>query len=317
MTTGLAGGRFEVTGPTPRERLRAWSNAYVGSRIADAVWIPDSVTSFRGRMRRRSIRDLVLVEVESDPFGARWTSASTAAEYVGVSVKTRAFEERVVMGDRRQFVSTTSMDVWDATLLVEAESLSPMAQTMVLVPKAALRMSNDRSLLVADGSTDQDEALLRLLRSVVLAVAADADRFGAAAAAAARNAVVDLLSSLVQERCRPSGAAVSEYMRLAVIAWVDENLSRGALSAREAADQHGISLRSLHRLFQETGDSFGSLVRRRRLEGAGRDLLRTGDMVQSIAMRWGFADASHFISQFKAAHGMTPTAFRQGRPSVP
>jgi AraC family transcriptional activator of tynA and feaB len=317
MTTALTRGRFEVNGPGIPERVRAWSNAYVASGIADEVWFPEAVTAFHGKLRRRTVQDLVLVDVEADPFGARWTSTSRAADYVGVSVNTRTFSERVVLGDRSEFVSTTSaVDLWDATVLVESEILDPMAQTVLLVPKSALHMSRNCSLLLRDAMTEGDKALLRLLRRVILAVAADADRFGDAAAGAARNAVVELLLSVVQERRQPSGGAVSESMRLAVSRWVDENLPLGQLAPAQAAAQHGISVRSLHRLFADTGDSFGSLVRRRRLDRARRDLLQTDDMVQTIAMRWGYADASQFINEFKRSHGGTPAAYRKAHRAI-
>jgi AraC family transcriptional activator of tynA and feaB len=311
MTAALARSGIEVDAPVGSARARAWSNAYVGSRLADAVWFRDERTDFRGRLRRRVLQDLVLVDIEADPFGVRWNTGSTAADYVGVAVNTRRFTERVVYGDRREFVSTTSVDVWDATMLVESEILTPMAQTVLLVPKSAMHMSRGSSLSLRGALTESDEALLRLLRSVVLAAASDTERFGAAAAGAARNAIVELLLSVVQERRQSSGAAVCESMRLAVSRWVDENLHLGQLSPGQAADEHGISVRSLHRLFADSGDSFGSLVRRRRLESAARDLLQTDDMVQTIAMRWGYADASQFINEFKRAYATTPAAYRK------
>jgi AraC-like DNA-binding protein len=288
-----------------------WSEALVTSRIADAVWFPEQLTTFQGRFRRRTLQDLVLMDVEADPYCTGYTSNSPVAEYIGVSVNTRRFTERVVFGDRRELVSTSSVDVWDAGMLVESELLSPVAQTILLVPKAAVHMSKGCTLLLRDTQTEQDRASLRLLRSVVLAVASDADRFGAAAGSAARNAIVELVLSVVQDRRRSSGAAVSESMRLSVSRWVDEHLHLGQLSPAAAAEHHGISVRSLHRLFEASGDSFGSLVRRRRLDRACRDLVRTDDMVQTIAMRWGFADASQFINEFKRVHGSTPAAYRK------
>jgi AraC family transcriptional activator of tynA and feaB len=311
VSTAPTNGRFEVRGPVEAARIRAWSQAYVGSRIADAVWIPEGLAAFRGRIRRQRLQDLLLVDVDADPFGVRWTRGSTAAGFVGVSVNTRKFTERIVYGDRQEFLSSTSVDVWDANVLVESEILTPIAQTILMVPKAALHMSSSCSLLLRDTLTQQDEALLRLLRSVVLSVAGDAEKFGSAAATAARAVIVDLLLSVVQERRQPAAAAVSESVRLAVGRWVDENLHLGQLSPAQAAEQQGISVRSLHRLFSDTGDSFGSMVRRRRLDSASRDLVKTYDMVQSIAMRWGYVDASQFINEFKRVHGTTPAAYRK------
>lgn len=310
MTMALISGKLEVDGPVTEERVRAWSNAYVGSRIADSVWFPEHLTSFRGRVRRRSLLDLVLVDVEADPFGSRYDRDSPVARYVGVSVTTRPFQERVVRGDRREYLSTPSVDVWDAGLLLETEVLSPMAQTIALVPKSELHVHGSCTLL-RDSSDERDAASLRLLRSVLLAVAAEAEDFGTVAASAARNCIIELLRSVVHVSRESSGGAVSGAMRMSVSHWVDDHLHLGQLSPAQAAEEHGISVRSLHRLFADTGDTFGAMVRRRRLDRARRDLLQTDDMVQSIAMRWGYADASYFINEFKRVYGSTPAAYRK------
>jgi AraC family transcriptional activator of tynA and feaB len=300
----------EASGPVTTDRVRAWANAYVGSRLADEVWFPEGSAFFSGRLTRRSLQDLVLVEVEADPFGSRWGSDSPVAQHIGVSVTTRPFEERVVLGDRSEYVSNSFVDIWDAAALVEAEVLSPMAQTIVLVPKAALHM-HGKCVLLRDATVERDGATLRLLRSVLLSMASDAERYSQAASMAARNCVVELLQSVLRDSRARSTGAVSGSMRMSVSRWVDDNLHLGQISPSQAAEQHGISVRSLHRLFADTGDSFGSLVRRRRLDRACRDVVQTGDMVQSIAMRWGYADASQFINEFKRAYGVTPAAFRR------
>jgi AraC family transcriptional activator of tynA and feaB len=312
--TSLMNDTGFATQPLPRH-IEAWSRAYVASGLADAVWVRNRNDPFQGRIRRRSLRDLMFVEVEADPFSTRWNTDSPTTGYVGVAVNTRDFAERVVFGDSQEVVTRSPIDIWDASTLIESEVLGPMSQTVVLVPKAALHMSRTSPLLLRDALEDYDQALLRLLRSVVLAVADDVDRFGTAAADAARNSVVDLLLSVVQERRQSLGGVVSDGMRLAVIRWVDENLAFGQLSPRGAAEEHGISVRSLHRLFRDSGDSFGSFVRRRRLERACRDLLQADDMVQTIAMRWGYADASQFINEFKRAFGSTPAAYRKAHRS--
>jgi AraC family transcriptional activator of tynA and feaB len=317
MRTAPTRGVLEVRGPADRVRARAWGEAYAASGMADAVWIPEEITAFRGRLRRRMVQDLGLVDVDADAFGCRWTSRSTVADYVGVSVKTRKFDERVVLGNQREFVSTTSIDVWDAAVLVEAETLGPMAQTALLVPKSALRMSGSSSMLTPGVLAETDEALVRSLRSLVLGIAAGADRFSAADAAAARSAVVDLLLGVVQERRPLRGSALSTVMRFAVGRWIDDNLHLGELSPGRAAHEHHISVRSLHRSFADSGDTFRSVVRRRRLAHASRALMTTDDPVQSIAMRWGYFDASHFINDFKREHGATPAAYRKAHRTEP
>ncbi|NUP01768.1 MAG: helix-turn-helix domain-containing protein [Streptomyces sp.] len=311
------GGRLQMDGPITPERVRAWNNAYVSSQMADSVWFPKQLTSFRGRFRRRTLQDLVLVDVEADPFGTRYTSDSPVTQYIGVSVNTCRFTERVVFGDHREYVVSAPVEVWDATTLLESEILDPMSQTVVLVPKPALHMSRSNSLILDEAVLEEDQASLRLLRGVLLTIAAEVDRLSPTAIGVARNIVVELLLSVVQEHRRPSGAAVSEGMRLSVSRWIDDHLHLGQVLPAQAAEQHGISVRSLHRLFADSGESFGSLVRRRRMERACRDLLHTDDMVQTIAMRWGYADASHFINDFKRVYDTTPATYRKGLRKAP
>jgi AraC family transcriptional regulator, positive regulator of tynA and feaB len=53
-------------------------------------------------------------------------------------------------------------------------------------------------------------------------------------------------------------------------------------------------------------------VRRRRLERAKDDVLKSSAALSDIAHRWGFSDESHFTrSSFTAAFGNPPSALRR------
>ncbi|MEV6993119.1 helix-turn-helix domain-containing protein [Streptomyces sp. NPDC093228] len=78
-------------------------------------------------------------------------------------------------------------------------------------------------------------------------------------------------------------------------------MSPGAIAAA-----HNISLRSLHRLFQEQNLTVAGWIRARRLERCRRD----DRPARAIAARWGFADPAHFNRAFRAAYGMPPGDYR-------
>ncbi|MDT0467320.1 helix-turn-helix transcriptional regulator [Streptomyces gibsoniae] len=85
------------------------------------------------------------------------------------------------------------------------------------------------------------------------------------------------------------------------------------LTPQDIADQHGISLRYLHRLFQPHGTTVNAWVRTRRLEAAREELARPGAAHRSIATvaaRRGFTSASHFSRTFREAFGMSPVQWR-------
>jgi AraC family transcriptional regulator, positive regulator of tynA and feaB len=71
-----------------------------------------------------------------------------------------------------------------------------------------------------------------------------------------------------------------------------------------------MSVRSVYRVFEETGETVSVFVQARRLVRARRDLATGRDPVSDIAARWGFADASHFSRAFRARYGRTPRDFR-------
>ena len=72
-------------------------------------------------------------------------------------------------------------------------------------------------------------------------------------------------------------------------------------------------MRTVYRLFSQDGDTFGAVVRQRRLDHARQELASSDETISSIAARWGFADASHLSRSFKCAFGMSPRDYRAAR----
>jgi AraC-like DNA-binding protein len=99
----------------------------------------------------------------------------------------------------------------------------------------------------------------------------------------------------------------------ALLAFCRQHLHEAELSPQHAADYLGISLRTLHARFRQTGQSFGRFVLASRLD-ACRDALRDEKQMRSniseIAYRWGFNDLSHFNKAFRARFDMTPREWR-------
>ncbi|WP_086804157.1 helix-turn-helix domain-containing protein [Streptomyces caniscabiei] len=145
----------------------------------------------------------------------------------------------------------------------------------------------------------------------------------------ARNAV-NLLATLAAEqlgRARAGGAPgagpadgpVGRTPLMArVLGFIDEHLADADLSPEVIAGAHHISVRYLHRLFQDEGMSVGRWVQRRRLEECRRDLVlgvRNRRTIASVAGRWGFLSATHFSRVFRAAYGMSPSEWRDAAAS--
>ncbi|MFN8090811.1 MAG: AraC family transcriptional regulator [Vicinamibacteria bacterium] len=66
-------------------------------------------------------------------------------------------------------------------------------------------------------------------------------------------------------------------------------------------------------LSRATGRTAGEWITAGRLAEARRRLLHSDEMVDVIAERVGYRDATHFIRTFRRAHGATPAAWRAAR----
>ncbi|MFJ7270568.1 helix-turn-helix domain-containing protein [Streptomyces sp. NPDC099050] len=96
--------------------------------------------------------------------------------------------------------------------------------------------------------------------------------------------------------------------------FIGHNLGDPELSPSVVAARHGLSLRRLQLLFRERGESVAAAIRRRRLERCREDLSDPGRLavpVHTVALRWGFTNASVFSRLFRATYGAGPRAFRR------
>ncbi|CAL9335707.1 hypothetical protein GCM10010423_04360 [Streptomyces levis] len=124
--------------------------------------------------------------------------------------------------------------------------------------------------------------------------------------------VMELLETeTAQEASRAERAGHELLSRIR--AYIDRRLTEPDLSPGSIARAHHISVRYLHKLFQNDGTTVGRWVRQRRLDSCRRELSRTrsrGITVAAVANRWGFPSPAHFSRTFREAYGMTPSQWQ-------
>lgn len=131
------------------------------------------------------------------------------------------------------------------------------------------------------------------------------------------DSLVDLLALAMGQATgrgsRDTQVAPRERELSRVLLYLDSNLGDERLSAATVAAAFGISVRYLHRLFEDADSSFAKLVCEKRLHRCAAELAVRGAPVSQVAYRWGFNDLSHFCRVFRRRYGMSASEWQRER----
>ncbi|MER6524001.1 helix-turn-helix domain-containing protein [Streptomyces sp. NPDC001508] len=183
-----------------------------------------------------------------------------------------------------------------------------------MMPRAVLRLEEGQlSALTATVVNDAGGGAAALMLPTLCALVDEVVRAHPVRRAQLAGLAAEILGTLAVEQVgrRPAPALWER-----ITASVQDRLREPGLSPQDIADQHGISLRYLHRLFQRQGTTVNTWVRTRRLEAAREELAQAGAAHRSIAAvaaRWGFTNPSHFSRTFRETYGMSPVQWRGAR----
>ncbi|MER5352091.1 helix-turn-helix domain-containing protein [Kitasatospora sp. NPDC002551] len=121
--------------------------------------------------------------------------------------------------------------------------------------------------------------------------------------------IVAILVTELLERVDPEQPTAAAGILARIRDHIEENLADPELSPESIARSQHISVRYLHKLFQQDGTTVGQWVRRRRLDACRRELERPSrrqTSVSAVAHRWGFVSHSHFSRAFRETYGVSP-----------
>lgn len=154
----------------------------------------------------------------------------------------------------------------------------------------------------------------------VEAIAHEAPRMAGTGAERLLQALVDTVNVAVfagQQTLPRDKSRQRSYLKRAIRLYVEEHLRDPEMTPPRIAEAHGISRRSMNRVFEDEPMTVSQLIWERRLAHSRRDLrdpALSGRSVTEIAYHWGFSSSAHFSRAFKARFGQTPTEARPARP---
>lgn len=123
--------------------------------------------------------------------------------------------------------------------------------------------------------------------------------------------LVHLTETVIRTHRPPQVFSSSSSVVYGILACVAENLTDPNLSIKMVARNLGLNLDYAGRRFKQVmGLSVGDYILGERLKIAVARLKQTTETLEAVASACGFGSQRHFLRQFKAKYGTTPTEVR-------
>ncbi len=135
---------------------------------------------------------------------------------------------------------------------------------------------------------------------------------------AVQDAIISLLEpsfNFSAVRSVVNYSAYGESLRGKVERLILSRLREPALCPEKLAEELGVSVRQLHRVFEQGDETICRFILRARIDKSCEDLsnpLLICKTVTEIAYKWGFLDSAHFSRVFKRYVGCAPRDYRRG-----
>lgn len=178
----------------------------------------------------------------------------------------------------------------------------------MLVPRRELRLLPGAAARLAGVRIKGERGPGALVSSLARDMAHSLTGFRAAEADRSAAAVIELISVALAAQLGDAHPGPDEALRNRILGYIEVRLAARDLSPAGIAAAHHISVRRLHKLFEDQPLTVAALIRRRRLDRCRADLARGDRAVATVAARWGFADPAHFSRLFKATYGYNAAA---------
>ncbi|GAA4839750.1 helix-turn-helix domain-containing protein [Actinomycetospora corticicola] len=291
-----------------------WESLLSATHLPWSVRVPTTSGDFRAVVRRQWIDDLALLDCECGPCsGMRGRSqiAATDGEHLVVLIN-RGGSETVGQDGQEALLRPGDAVAWDSARPARFAVWEPLVKRSLVVPRAAVEGLD----LTGGVVIDRDTPAMQLLTGYLDTLSRTLPHLAGAAVTAARNATLELVRGALRPDTAVDPTAARPALRDRADRWLDARLADHDVGVEAAAAALGVSVRTVNRLYRETGETFTTVLRARRLARVRADLLAGDATVAALAARWGFFDASHLTRSFRAAYGCSPRDYRR-RASTP
>lgn len=279
----------------------------------------DIEDSFKAQIRMRSLGDVFVSDIGAKSHSVERTPSLIAhgdKRYFKLSLQLSG--SGLLMQDNREAVLRPGdLAIYDTDRPYTLAFDNDFRSLVVMVPQAAIDLPRDVIGQMTATRIAGDQGLARMVAPFLTQMAKNMDELTGHSGVRMMNNALDLITTLLHGELDSAKVDLAPSHRASLLqeirAYIDDHLGDSNLNPGAIAAANFISTRHLHGIFKEEGVTVSAWIRSRRLEHCRRDLsdpLFINRPVSSIAIRWGFVDASHFSRLFRATFGEAPTDFR-------
>ncbi|MFJ5839215.1 helix-turn-helix domain-containing protein [Streptomyces shenzhenensis] len=270
---------------------------------------------FRADVVTRDLGPLRLAELttpEGECFRDARSARAADSELWQIELVTQGWV-RAEQGGSTAVLGPADLVLIDPVRPVRFASTASTHVTM-LVPRRLLLLGPDDAARLAGVRIRGDRGPGALVSSLGRDMARCLEGFRADEADRSAAAVIELiavaLSAQLGHSRRPPA---DEALRTRIVGFIQARLSDRDLTPAKVAAAHHMSVRRLHKLFEDQPLTVAALIRRQRLERCHADLAGTDRTVAAVAACWGFTDPAYFSRLFKATYGYNAAALKSNK----
>lgn len=312
----LVSGQWCSTDMFPQaDRTDAWemalTSAYRDWTVKERV-SPD----FTASMRQRDVAGLKLIECVCSPCSGIRSNTEIKRDnerYLGIQVTTKG-SERFKIGDDYFSFGGGDLVLWVSDQETEFVVTEDLHKTTLMIPLNSIQDRIPKGVQVRGSVVDSKTGLGAVLFNHILTLSNQFDYMDMSSSNAIKRATLELVSALISKNMESvSSTSLSYQYLMSIQNYILDHLQEEDLNIGKIAQANRISVRYLHMIFEQTGQSVSAWIKEQRLKRcleALKDPAESARQVSEIAFKWGFNDASHFSRAFKIHFGQSPKSIR-------
>lgn len=215
---------------------------------------------------------------------------------------------------REAFLTAGSFALYDSTAPYSLSFPKEFHQFVIQIPREVLARHLIEPEKYAAISMNATNGMGLVLKDFIFSLAGELSSSEVKPSEVLSENLVSLIalsfsSSVVQSGLTESDC-VKDALTRRIKQFVDNNLFDPNLNNACVAESQGISIRYLHKLFQDKDESIHEMILGKRMAAARELLMSDNDSkptIESVAYHVGFSGASHFSRAFKTYYGVSPS----------